>query len=558
MNREKLKEKGAWFAPTASFEQKRLPPLLILAFIALLFLPFCNKALHIDDMGFLDMARVLGWNPLITVNPGIYESTHSPLFSYLYKILIAVFGLNEIGFHLVFLVFPIISVFSLGSLNRNLFQPNPVQEMMIVLLFGTLPAFLVNAQNLMADVPALAFVLLAMASYTTAIERGNIKFAYFGGVSLCLAVLIAYQAAVFIPLVLLYILTRKKLQPHFLASLSIAPIIVLAWLLLVYQQHDVFPFLKNRATASIATVVTDGFPLTALQGKLVFLLAMTGASMLPALLLRLLVPHIRKGTIWQIAVLIPLSFVALTFATEDYALGSRLALACFVACGVFALATVFRYCFLDVRENATRSRGVLLLLWITGVLLYNLFLLPFGSARYLLPALPPLLMILLHHAPFSFTGNRLAAGGIFVLSLVLGLSCAFADYRLAGSYREIAAEVKDLRTSGGNAYDVWFVGDWGMRYYLEEAGARFLPPQSNEPRRGDFIILPELPRFSVPSHRVQYRSRSYATRDFASKIPVHIFNRRSKSGFYSHYAGLLPLAFSREPIETFTILEVIQ
>lgn len=535
--------------------------LILMAALALLFLPFCGKAFHIDDIGFLQLSRQLTWNPLIPMTPtghSIYESTHPLLLPYLYKILITLFGENEVVLHLVFLIFPSVALFSFRSLNRTLFQTPTGQEMVPLLLFCSLPAFLVNAQTLMADVPTLAFVLLALACYASALEKGLPKLCYLGGSSLALAIFISYQSAVFIPLIFLYSFVKKKVSPHFLLSLGIAPGILLIWLLSIYQRYDIFPFLKSRTTQSIGTVVQDGLPAAALQGKFIYILAMTGASTLLLIVLCLFAQKRVRGALMRIPLLFLVSFFATSSAATDYDLFSRVLLSLLTTAGIYSLGIVFWRCLLDIRLGETRSRGLLLLTWISAVLLYNLFLLPFGSARYLLPALPPILMVLFNGNGSPFPYKRAATVGVVLFSLFFGLSTALADYFHAESYRSMASEVRTFRDKGGKAFDVWFVGDWGMHYYMQKAGVRLLSSTSNEPKRGDFVVLPEMPRFWVPSQLVQNRWSNYAVRDFNSGFPLHLFNRRSKAGFYSHIAGLLPFTFSYTPNESFTILEMVR
>lgn len=534
--------------------------LVLMAAVALLFLPFCGKAFHIDDIGFLHLSRQLTWNPLVpatTAGHSIYESTHPLLLPYFYKVLVCLFDENEIAFHLFFLAFPIIALFSLRSLNRTLFPLMTGQEMYLLLLFCSFPAFLVNAQTLMADVPALAFVLLALASYASALEKGRPKHYYLGGTSLALAIFISYQSAVFVLLVFLYALSRKKVGRHFLLSLSIAPVMLLVWLLCVYQRYDIFPFLKSKSVQNIGTVVQDGFQATAITGKVIFIFAMIGGSTLLLIVLRLFAQKQVLGSVVQFLVLYIAGFFIASSAT-DYDLFSAGFLALLVAFGLYSFGIVFRFCLLDIQHSKIQGRGFLLLAWIGAVLLYNLFLLPFGSARYLLPALPPMLMVLFNGTESPFPVKRWTSTGIVLFSLLFGLSCALADYRHAESYRSMANEAKNFRAEGDGAFDVWYVGDWGMHYYMDKAGVRHLPADSNEPKRGDFVILPEMPRFWVPSPLVQSRWSNYATRDFNSGFPLRLFNRRSKAGFYSHVAGLLPFAFSYAPNESFTILEMVR
>ena len=94
--------------------------------------------------------------------------------------------------------------------------------------------------------------------------------------------------------------------------------------------------------------------------------------------------------------------------------------------------------------------------------------------------------------------------------------------------------------------------------FLAVFGARYLLADSNEPKAGDYIIMPEMPKFWVPSTQVQFRSKVDSAKEISSSIPLRLFNRRSNAGFYSHFWGYLPMAISTEPDEVFTLLKVVR
>ena len=89
-----------------------------------------------------------------------------------------------------------------------------------------------------------------------------------------------------------------------------------------------------------------------------------------------------------------------------------------------------------------------------------------GSARYLLPIAAPV-AIWASFAPLSWL-----IGG-FALQMVLSLGLAIEDYEHYAAYREFAQEV--VRQAGGHR--VWVNSEWGLRHYMEDAGARVPKPQ---------------------------------------------------------------------------------
>lgn len=93
---------------------------------------------------------------------------------------------------------------------------------------------------------------------------------------------------------------------------------------------------------------------------------------------------------------------------------------------------------------------------------------------------------------------------------------------------------------------------------MDAAGARYLLRSSNEPRPGDYVVIPEMPRFWSPSAALLARMQPYAEREYRQAFPLRLFNRRSHAGFYAHHWGLLPLALSREPDEVFQVWRVVR
>ena len=60
------------------------------------------------------------------------------------------------------------------------------------------------------------------------------------------------------------------------------------------------------------------------------------------------------------------------------------------------------------------------------------------------------------------------------------------------SYRDFAGEVKN---TVGEAHDrIWYTGEWGMHYYMDKNGFRYLTSDSDEPKQGDLIIVADVPK----------------------------------------------------------------
>ena len=534
-----------------------------------LFLPFINKAFHIDDVAFLNLASMIGWNPLVAIPQDYfyqgtilhqllpYEVTHPPLIPYLLKIGLALFGENEMPLHLMFLVFPAASLWFLNQIRRQLAPDSTGSGFILLLLFSAMPAFLVNAQNLMTDVATLCFLLGAISYFLKARAAPTPKMALLGGLFLSLAVFSSYQALAFIPLLTLFTLVDSGLKRFRLTAL-LAPVILMGiWLYLIYSRYDIFPLLASKTSANMSNEIRNGFSLAAFQGKTIYLLATTGLMTLLPLIFNLLSCH--KWRIQgSILLVLSLCFYALLFSLDTYSNLERASLAFLMACGVITLSLAILSTIRGIARPAERAVNLLLCGWIVIVVGYNILLMPFGAARYLLPLFPPLYLLLLESTGQRLLPGKILTGALIVFAILFGFLTAASDYSYANSYRTIAAEVAKLKGDGDKNRNFWYIGEWGMRIYFDRAGARYLLADSQEPKAGDYIIMPEMPRFWVPSTQVQFRSKVDSAKEISSSIPLRLFNRRSNAGFYSHLWGYLPLAISTEPDEIFTLLRVVR
>jgi len=97
-----------------------------------------------------------------------------------------------------------------------------------------------------------------------------------------------------------------------------------------------------------------------------------------------------------------------------------------------------------------------------------------------------------------------------------------------------------------------------MHYYMDKAGARYLHADSTEPKAGDYLIDPVMPNFWKPEPSVQERLNLFDQQEYRSWLPLRLFNGRSHAGFYAHFWGMLPFAFSSEPDEVFSVYKIVR
>lgn len=522
-----------------------MTPLIALSFAAL-YLPFLGKAFHIDDAYILLFARSIGVNPL-GATPFDFpyggallkgfmpqEDVQPFLIAYYVKGLIAIFGESERALHAAFLIFPALASLGLWMIWRELWEAElpPV----LLLMFVASPAFIVNSHNIMRDVPALGLVLSGVGLALRGLHRQSPLWG--AGIMLSLAALTQYQMLAFGPLMAAYACLRRERRVTVYAALLLPVIAVGVWFTGVYLTQGYWVWGRDASHTSIAgvlTMVLSGGSVMPL--KLVSALGHMGGSLLFFGLLWL--ARAPRASVIKYLALAAAALIAISTLT-DYAAYECLMLALLVALAACALWLVCADAI-----SAPTPKTLLLAAWPLMMLGYVVLLTPLSSARGVLAALPPLAMRL-----WPAQTPRWMLNTAFAAALSFGLACAAADYEMADSYRQLARNTP-------KAGQVWYIGEWGMRHYMDKAGARYLLMDSNEPVAGDTIVLASMASIWKPSPLVASRVKFLRQDDAGFALPLRLFNRKAHAGFYAHIWGYLPYAFSDAPLESFVILDVI-
>jgi hypothetical protein len=104
---------------------------------------------------------------------------------------------------------------------------------------------------------------------------------------------------------------------------------------------------------------------------------------------------------------------------------------------------------------------------------------------------------------------------------------------------------------------VFFIGDWGFRYYMEEAGHRYLLSTDDaSPREDDFVIRPRIAGLHQIAPGLRRRIQHEATVDARGFLPLRLMSYEARAGYYSHGWGLLPFSVSEGPLEVFDVFRV--
>ena len=159
---------------------------LTLAIMVLLVtVPYLDKAFHIDDQYYLQVARQIlrdPWRPydFTWVGQGRRVSAFTnyapPLFPYCLALGVSAFGEHELPLHCMMGLFTALAAGSMYALasrfcSRPLFATG-------LFLFNPL---VVPGQNLMVDMPMTALALAALACHTSGTDQRRLGLVFVGG-----------------------------------------------------------------------------------------------------------------------------------------------------------------------------------------------------------------------------------------------------------------------------------------------------------------------------------------------------------------------------------------
>ena len=477
--------------------------LIVALFVLALRLPFLNQAIQGDDVYYLAEAQHAQIEPLHPKHVqyafmgrlvDMRGQPHPPLNAWYLALLIATFrDIREIPFHAAYIFFSLVAAFSALSLARK-FSPHPLAG---ALLFLVTPAFVVNGNSLESDLPFLAFWLLAIALFVSAVDQRSPRLLLASSLAMVLAALAAYQAIFLVPILFLY---GRKWRPAALATLT-APLVLLAWQIFERVGTGAFPativagYMQSYALQALVQKLKSGVALTAHLGWIVF-----PVLWLPPLLA------------------IPIAIAAAFYDPNPLFWAS-------IAAG----AGILIWCARNWRDFLAQW----VLIFFAGALVIFFA----GSARYLLPIALPIAILATRRMSLRWTQAAI------VCELGLSLGLAIVNYQHWNGYRQFARSL--AKDAGGKR--VWINGEWGLRYYLEsEGGLPLLQGQAVHP--GEMVVSSRL-SYPIPVVAGGGVLAPVAESTIISPIPLRLVALEGKSAYSTTMFGLRPFDISRGPID---------
>lgn len=181
--------------------------------------------------------------------------------------------------------------------------------------------------------------------------------------------------------------------------------------------------------------------------------------------------------------------------------------------------------------DRARKETWFLLSWIAIVFFGAVAIFPAGSARYLLP-LAPAIALLISRLPVPL----LAIG--FTAQFSLSLLLASANYQHWDATRQFARSL----AREAEQHRVWVNSEWGLRFYLEELGARpALENQQIPP--GDILVTSSL-GFPAPVFHGGSTPVVIASKDIRPSVPFRLIALESQSAYSTEERGFFPFGIS--------------
>ena len=538
----------------------RFPILIPIVVVVVLLAPFLRRAFGMDDPLFIWPALQILKHPLdpygFTANweflsacPFYAQTQSPPLNSYFIAGVIRLIGLSELRLHLAFLL-PAIGVASGTFLLARRFCARPVGAALAGILT---PAFLVSGSTVMCDMLMLAFWVWAVVFWLKGMDEKRPWMLVLSGVLITLSALTKFYGIVLIPLMIAHFLLSKR-KPGWGILYFLIPVLALV----AYQYWTKSLYGKGLLMGTIGFAGKfQSVPAVVIIPKMVVGLSFTGGCIASMIFLGPLL-WTRK----QLAGWLGLgAIVALLFAIPGIpgsGMGCRIILTghdrwilalhmgAFVAAGASLLTLAAK----DLA--ATRDAdSALLFLWTAGAFVFATVFNWTVNGRAIL-AMAPVAGILMMRQIERRGSEKPSASPSFalpwVLSALLALTVARADYQFVNSERDVAFAIHQLPTEG----TTWFAGHWGFQYYMERLGAKPYDENSTIYRLGDLLVIPA----NNACWGEPPAGTSGTTGEFPGPRWLSTMNRSRQTAFHASMWGPIPYGFGLTAPEIYYLVPV--
>ncbi len=512
---------------TKSGRARTISSLAVIAIATLaITVPFADQAFSIDGPETLYYAQRQIDQPFAQDltdhfnNRGIlYDSfieTHPKLLPIYLSLVIRVTGEpSEIPIHLSLIIFPFIGATAMFFLGRRF----RVSGLAAALLFLASPMLMVNAHTEMVDVPGTSLLIAAIAVFISAVDRRNGWLLALSTPLMIAASQTFFQSLIVLPVALAYLIINRRFQLRYFIPIVCTGLFFGAYLLAIMTVYGQLPRFSYRTRLN---TIQPASLLVHIRGDLTVL---GGTLLMPLVAIAGFFIRWTIALVFVAASMMTWSWSVVKYSLGEYSLSETVLLSIMLPTGIAITYLVLeRFGTALFRGESRNSRvgrdTIFLAVWFFGVLAYVMFLLPYPSPRYLLPAAPASILFLLafwrEHIRrvwlrFGLTGAAVA------LTLVLAGLLSLTAYNTANDGKRAAEWAVE---NYGDKDNPWYNGTFGFGFYLNRAGFRITPGVENElyartmkpfpleePKPGDYIVYSVRNGAWVPYPSVMQRLR---------------------------------------------------
>lgn len=543
-------------------KSKRLEISLIILLVLAFTLPFVGQAIHIDAHLYLDWARQAFTEPwwqhlpdydYFGVHYDEFHDTHPRLQSLYLHLMLRLTGgeVSEPMLHLAMIPFTVLAAVSMYFLARRF----NVNALLATLLLIVAPAFLVNSHLIMTDVPGISLWLTGLAFFIHGVDRGRWWALVLAGLFFTLTVFTYYQGLSALPLAFLYLIIYRKIRLRTVLPLAVPATLFMSYVaahFARYGQPPTFSYPFGLPLDPLSVIRRIRGVTVLIGGVIIFPVAVL------VIYVRSRIANYMVATVLTAAVV----WAAVIYLRGSFQVDALFLLPLLLATGVAVLwvffSDFFRTLFAALKGQGGQDR-FFLSAWFLGTAFYCAILLPYPSPRYLIPLIPPMVIVAMKMIEKRWHGSGLATrviGLIILPTLAVSLMVAVAEHQRANNNRAEADWV--AANLSGEPGQVWFNGGLGLQYYLEQKsmGYRMVTGDGEEIKAGDVIVE------SVHNNRWPF-SDSLLDRvefeqevDFPRSWPVTSEYYRYRTSWLGQIGMLLPYGVSGDYLDRLYIYRV--
>ena len=520
--------------------------LLVLLLWAIATLFNVNKAFHVDDTFHLEAAQWIQENPLRPMSGFInWENdpqpmhffNQPPLYFYFIALGSSILGFGEVPLHLFHSLFVLLAIvffyLLLVELNLN-------RRMLLLALFVLNPAFLIN-QNLMTDVPLLAFELAFLLFLVRYIRTSSVLYLLISGLALGMGLLVKYSLLPLLLVLPLSIILKKDFQK---LGFALIPVAILGlwsvWNLNEFGAIHIFGRPANKML--LQKIVDSVFVFIMSVGAIVpFVwawIAKVFSTRTVKLISTLLIGFALGAALFNVLSVFPENKIANALCYLFFVVGA-------LVLGIWVYAEIKAFKTLPVRTSSFNIRLVFVLS-VLGLSGFMILFAPFMATRHILLILPLLLLLGVQFFESNPWGVKLS----LLSTVVLGVLLAISDWHYADYYRKMARQVEIPAHT-----KAWSLGHWGWQRYASQRGMETYSTSFSEPKAGDWIVFPQNYSKQILNPNV------VTTLKYKLWEEPTVWTFVSGNDFASMYNSFFkkpPWTFSVQPIDTIFVHEVVE